>query len=73
MKNDREYAEVLKVVKVDFWLNGKEVLIETSPGEMLSDVLRYHLGLTGTKIGCDELECGTCTGISSHPSCFQIS
>ncbi len=29
--------------------------------EMLSDVLRYRLGLTGTKIACEEAECGTCT------------
>jgi CO/xanthine dehydrogenase Mo-binding subunit/aerobic-type carbon monoxide dehydrogenase small subunit (CoxS/CutS family) len=46
---------------VKFWVNGEPVKIEVQPGEMLSDVLRYRLGLTGTKIGCEELECGTCT------------
>ncbi len=47
--------------QIDFWVNGKSVEVEPNPGLMLSDFLRYHLGLTGTKIGCDELECGTCT------------
>ncbi len=43
------------------WVNGEAVEVEVAPGEMLADVLRYRLGLTGTKIGCNEAECGTCT------------
>ena len=43
------------------WVNGRRVEVEAGPGEMLSDILRYRLGLTGTKIACDESECGTCT------------
>lgn len=43
------------------WVNGQEVEVEIGPGEMLSDVLRERLGLTGTKIGCNEAECGACT------------
>jgi xanthine dehydrogenase molybdenum-binding subunit len=35
--------------------------MQAGPGKMLSDVLRYQLGLTGTKIACEEAECGTCT------------
>jgi len=42
-------------------VNGKPVEIEPLPGEMLSDLLRERLGLTGTKIGCNEAECGACT------------
>jgi xanthine dehydrogenase molybdenum-binding subunit len=42
-------------------INGKAIEVEIQPGEMLSDVLRYRLGLTGTKIGCGEAECGACT------------
>lgn len=46
---------------VRFWVNETLTEIEPGPGEMLSAVLRLRLGLTGTKIGCDESECGSCT------------
>lgn len=42
-------------------VNGNQVSLEPLPGEMLSDLLRRRLGLTGTKIGCNESECGACT------------
>lgn len=42
-------------------VNGSAYEFEPKPGEMLSDVLRARLGLTGTKIGCNEAECGSCT------------
>ncbi|MCI0519913.1 MAG: molybdopterin-dependent oxidoreductase [Chloroflexi bacterium] len=42
-------------------VNGRELTMEAQPGEMLSDLLRQRLGLTGTKIGCNESECGACT------------
>ncbi len=44
-----------------FEVNGQPVSLEARPDEMLADVLRYRLGLTGTKIGCNESECGACT------------
>lgn len=43
------------------WVNDKEQKLDIEAGEMLSDVLRYRLGLTGTKISCGESECGVCT------------
>ena len=42
-------------------VNGNAYEFEPKPGEMLSDVLRERMGLTGTKIGCNEDECGSCT------------
>ena len=46
---------------IHMWVNGVERQLEIEPDEMLSDVIRYRLGLTGTKIGCNEAECGSCT------------
>lgn len=46
---------------IDFTINGRTVSLEEKPGEMLSDLIRYRLGLTGTKVGCNEAECGSCT------------
>ncbi len=42
-------------------VNGQPYDLESRPGEMLSDLLRDRLHLTGTKIGCNEAECGACT------------
>jgi aerobic-type carbon monoxide dehydrogenase small subunit (CoxS/CutS family) len=44
-----------------FEVNGQPVEVDVRDNEYLSDVLRYRLGLTGTKIGCNEAECGICT------------
>jgi carbon-monoxide dehydrogenase small subunit/xanthine dehydrogenase small subunit len=44
-----------------FTLNGKQVSIEAPPMKRLLDVLRQECGLTGTKEGCGEGECGACT------------
>lgn len=44
-----------------FQLNGREVDVEVHPMRRLLDVLREDCGLTGTKEGCGEGECGACT------------
>jgi aerobic carbon-monoxide dehydrogenase small subunit len=44
-----------------FILNGQKMGIEVEPSLLLIDMLRNRLGLTGTKMGCGEGECGACT------------
>src|SRR5512144_3169470 len=46
---------------ISITINGTIHSLPALPGEMLSDLLRDRLRLTGTKIGCDEAECGACT------------
>ncbi len=46
---------------VKFKLNGKLVTLTTDPGRTLLWVLRTDLALTGTKYGCGEGACGSCT------------
>jgi len=45
----------------EFTVNAKPARIATDPDRLLLDVLREELGLTGTKYGCGEGECGACT------------
>jgi len=47
--------------KISFSVNGKPTTVEVDPGMMVLDVLREVLNLTGTKHGCDNSTCGTCT------------
>jgi len=48
-------------MEISFRLNGSPQLITICPSERLLDTLRQRLGLTGTKEGCGEGECGSCT------------
>ncbi|KMY67536.1 (2Fe-2S)-binding protein [Desulfocarbo indianensis] len=51
----------MKSVELSCKVNGRPVSLPVEPDTMLVDFLRGHLGLTGTKTGCREGECGTCT------------
>ena len=42
-------------------VNGQERRVDVMKQETLAQTLRYKLGLTGTKLGCDRAECGACT------------
>lgn len=59
--------------KIQIELNGDKVTLEVEPNELLVDVLRRDLKLTGTKVGCREGECGACSVILNGkvvPSCL---
>lgn len=49
------------MMDIQFVLNGKTTRLTVAPERALVDVLREELHLTGTKRGCGEGECGTCT------------
>lgn len=46
---------------IKFILNNKNIETSAPPGMVLLDFVRYHQHLTGTKIGCNEGDCGACT------------
>jgi len=48
-------------MEISFTLNGNLLVLPVDPTERLLDTLRDRLGLTGTKEGCGEGECGACT------------
>ncbi len=47
--------------EITLTVNGKKYSLPSKPGEMLAGLLRERLNLTGTKVGCEEAECGNCT------------
>jgi carbon-monoxide dehydrogenase small subunit len=49
------------MIRISFDVNGKNQTIESHPMARLLDVLREESGLTGTKEGCGEGECGACS------------
>jgi aerobic-type carbon monoxide dehydrogenase small subunit (CoxS/CutS family) len=57
-------------------VNGQQRRVDVMKQETLAMTLRYKLGLTGTKIGCDRSECGACTVLIDdvpHYSCSVLT
>jgi aerobic-type carbon monoxide dehydrogenase small subunit (CoxS/CutS family) len=57
-------------------VNGQQRRVDVMKQETLATTLRYKLGLTGTKIGCDRAECGACTVLVDdvpHYSCSMLT
>jgi aerobic-type carbon monoxide dehydrogenase small subunit (CoxS/CutS family) len=57
-------------------VNGRERPVDVMKQETLAMTLRYKLGLTGTKLGCDRAECGSCTVLIDdvpHYSCSVLT
>jgi len=57
-------------------VNGQQRRVDAMKQETLASTLRYKLGLTGTKLGCDRAECGSCTVLLDdipHYSCSVLT
>jgi aerobic-type carbon monoxide dehydrogenase small subunit (CoxS/CutS family) len=57
-------------------VNGQQRRVDVMKQETLAWTLRYKLGLTGTKLGCDRAECGACTVLIddvAHYSCSVLT
>ena len=57
-------------------VNGQVRRVDVLPNETLVMTLRYKLGLTGTKLGCDRGECGACTVLIddvNHYACSTLT
>ena len=54
-------------------VNGASRRVDVLPQETLSHTIRYKLGLTGTKLGCDHSECGNCTVMLDDVATYSCS
>ncbi|MDA3914982.1 (2Fe-2S)-binding protein [Oleiagrimonas sp.] len=58
---DQERAAAGEAVSITLKVNGRPHRLKLDPRTTLLDTLREHIGLTGTKKGCDHGQCGACT------------
>jgi xanthine dehydrogenase YagT iron-sulfur-binding subunit len=60
-QRDKSVIPMPEKIAVSLMVNGVATQLEIAPWTTLLDALRDHLGLTGTKKGCDHGQCGACT------------
>jgi aerobic-type carbon monoxide dehydrogenase small subunit (CoxS/CutS family) len=73
-QNDSMAGAVERLITLD--INGQQRRVDVLKNETLATTLRYKLGLTGTKLGCDRAECGACTVLVDdvpHYSCSVLT
>lgn len=70
------YAQGTTERLITLSVNGQQRRVDVLPNETLAMTLRYKLGLTGTKLGCDRAECGACTVLIdgvTHYACSLLT
>lgn len=50
-------------MQISLKVNGRDTSLDVAPNTLLVQLLREHLHLTGTHVGCDTAQCGACTVI----------
>lgn len=51
----------MSLVPIQLTVNGREIKADIDPRTLLVQLIRDHLHLTGTHVGCDTAQCGCCT------------
>lgn len=68
---NRPRGFVERAIRVN--VNGLMRTVDVAPQETLAHTLRYKLGLTGTKLGCNRGECGACTVLADDIPTYACS
>lgn len=67
----RPAGAVERMIRIN--INGQMRSVDVAPQETLASTLRYKLGLTGTKLGCNRGECGACTVLVDDTPSYACS
>ena len=68
---NRPGGAVERLIRIN--VNGQMRSVDVAPQETLASTLRYKLGLTGTKLGCNRGECGACTVLVDDVATYACS